>query len=99
MKHLVGKQQTKKVPFMGEEVEIRKLSISEVMELQALIKKNEKSKDPLQVLRDVLRMAVVDADQLSDADFNTFPPSDLNELSELILEYCGLGQKGQEAGN
>lgn len=99
MKHLVGKQQTKKIAFMGEEVEIRKLSISEVMNLQTIIKKNEKSKDPLQVLRDVLRMAVVDADQLTDEDFNSFPPSDLNELSEAILDYCGLLQKGEPAGN
>lgn len=98
MKHLVGKPQTKKVPFMGDEVEIKKLSVAEVMELQELIKKAAKSKDQLQVLRDVLRLAVVGADEMSDDDFNTFSPIDLNELSEEVLVYCGLSNK-EEAGN
>jgi hypothetical protein len=33
MKHLVGKRITKKVPFMGDEVEIIKLSVGQVLEV------------------------------------------------------------------
>lgn len=98
MKHLVGKAQTKKVPFAGGEVEIKKLSVAEVMELQELIKKASKSKDQLQILRDVLRLAVIGTEEMTDEDFNTFSPVDLNALSEEVLVYCGLSNK-EEAGN
>lgn len=93
MKHLVGKSQTKKVEFMGDEVEIKKLSVAEVMELQEIIKKASKSKDPLQVLKDVLRISVVGAEELNDEDFNSFSPVDLNELAQEVLVYCGLSEK------
>lgn len=99
MKHLVGKVQTKKVAFMGDEVEIRKLPVSEILELQEHIQKASEAGDQLGLLRHVLRVAVIGADELTDEDFNTFPPSDLNGLVEEILEFCGLSSKGGEAGN
>jgi hypothetical protein len=98
MKHLVGKPQTKKVEFVGDEVEIKKLSVSQVMELQEIIKKAAKSKDQLQVLRDILRIAVVGAEEMTNEDFDTFSPVDLNHLAEEILSYCGLSDKS-EVGN
>jgi len=39
MKHLVGKKIGKKVSFMDDEVEILKLSVSEVLEVQKIIEK------------------------------------------------------------
>jgi hypothetical protein len=100
MKHLVGKVITKKVPFMGDEVEVRKMSVSEVMKIQELVKKANKSKSEdaqLGLLRDVIRLAVIGADEITDEDFNTFPIGELSELSNEILSFSGLGDTA--AGN
>ena len=94
MKHLVGKQITKKVSFMGDEVEVKKLSVNEVFDVQALVKKLNKSKnedDQITLLRDVIRIAVLGAADLTDEDFNTFPISELSELTEEILSFSGMG--------
>lgn len=93
MKHLVGKQITKKVPFMGDEVEIKKLSVKEVIKVQDLTKAATKSKDEtsqLGLLKDVIRLAVVGADELTDEDFDQFPIGELNDVSNEILKYSGL---------
>jgi hypothetical protein len=100
MKHLVGKQITKKVPFMGDEVEIRKMSVAEVMKIQELVKKATKSKEDsaqLGLIKDVIRLAVVDANELTDEDFDQFPIGELNDVSNSILEYSGL--LGADSGN
>lgn len=93
MKHLVGKLVTKKVPFCGDEVEIKKLSVSEVLKVQSLVTKTSKSKDEkdqISLLRDILRIAVVGAEDMTDADFDTFPLGELSEITESILAFSGL---------
>ena len=95
MKHLVGKVITKKVPFMEDEVEIRKLSVNEVFQVQKLVTKSSKSKSEdaqLGLLRDVIRMSVVDAADLTDEDYNTFPIAELSLLTEAVIEFSGIGQ-------
>jgi len=94
MKHLVGKLVTEKVPFMGDEVEVKKLTVGEVMGLQKVIEKAAKSKDDqaqLKLLCDVIKIAVVGAEELTDEDFNTFPIQELTGLSEQIMRLSGLG--------
>jgi len=100
MKHLVGKVITKKYSFMDDEVEVRKLSVSEVFKVQELVKKSSKKSDDasqLGLLRDVIRLAVVGAENLSDEDFDQFPLGELSNLSNNILAFSGLGNS--EAGN
>jgi len=100
MKHLVGKVIKKKVPFMGDEVEIRKLSVAEVMDVQKMVNKATKAKGDdaqLGLLRDVIRLATIGAEEITDADFNTFPIAELNDLSTAILGFSGLGD--EETGN
>lgn len=100
MKHLVGKVIKKKVPFMGDEVEIRKLSVAEVMEVQKMVNKATKAKGDdaqLGLLRDVIRLATIGAEEITDKDFNTFPIAELNDLSTAILGFSGLGD--EETGN
>jgi len=100
MKHLVGKVIKKKVPFMGDEVEIRELSVAEVMDVQKMVNKATKAKGEdaqLGLLRDVIRLATIGAEEISDEDFNTFPIAELNELSTAILGFSGLGD--EETGN
>jgi len=100
MKHLVGKVITKKVSFMSDEVEIRKMSVKEVMGVQELVKKANKSKSDdsqLGLLRDLIRLAVVGAEEISDEDFNSFPIGELSDLSNEVLAFSGLGET--PAGN
>lgn len=94
MKHLVGKKITKKFPFMGDEVEVRQLSVKEVFTVQDIIKKSQKSKanesNQAELLRNIIKIAVVGAEELTDEEFDGFPIAALNELSENILQFSGL---------
>jgi hypothetical protein len=94
MKHLINKELTEKVPFMGDEVEVRKLTVGTIMDLQKIIQKAEKSKDDkaqLKLLCDIIKVAVVGAEELTDADFESFPLSELTELSNHVMRVSGLG--------
>ena len=94
MKHLVGKLITKKVPFMGDEVEVKKLTVGEILELQKVIAKVGESDDAekqIGLLRDIIKVAVIGADELTDADFQTFPIEELNKLSNSVMSLSGLG--------
>jgi hypothetical protein len=100
MKHLVGKTITEKVPFMGDKVEVKKLTVGEILALQEVITKVGDSTDAkaqLGLLRDIIKVAVIGADELSDEDFDTFPIEELNKLSNKVMELSGLG--GNTEGN
>ena len=93
MKSLVGKKVTKTVKFMEEDITITRLSVKEVLEVQEIVKKSQKSKSSdsqVSLLRDVIRVAVDEAKELSDDDFDSFPIGELTELTEAILVYSGL---------
>jgi hypothetical protein len=92
MKKLVGKSMTKKTKFLGEEIVIKKLSVAQVMELQAKFKETENSEDnSMEILKTVIRQSTEDGDQLSDEEFNEFPVEELSNLSAEILKFSGLG--------
>jgi len=94
MKHLVGKELSEKVPFMGDEVEVRKLTVGKIMDLQKLITKAEKSKAEdaqLRLLCDIIKVAVVGAEGLSQEDFENFPLAELTDLSGHVMRVSGLG--------
>jgi hypothetical protein len=100
MKHLVGKTITDKVPFMGDKVEVKKLTVGEILALQEVITKVGDSTDAkaqLGLLRDIIKVAVIGADELSDDDFDTFPIEELNRLSNKVMELSGLA--GGTEGN
>jgi len=106
MKHLANKVLSEKVPFMGDEVEIRKLTVQEVRKVQELVSDNLKpkkgqSKDEagLGLMRGILRIAVVGAEEMTDEDFDSFPLVELNELSNQVLRISGLGDQGASEGN
>lgn len=92
MKHLVGKLMTKKVKFMGEEVEIKKLSVGEVVEIQNRSKgAGEDEKASLELLEYVISSSVKGAEELTSEDFQKFPVDELSKLSNEILVFSGLG--------
>jgi hypothetical protein len=99
MKHLVGKKITEKVEFMGDTVEIKKLTVSEVITIQDLIKKVQNKKDEyddINLIKDVIRKAVVGAEEITDEEFNDFPIGELTTLSSNIMSIAGLAT---ESGN
>ena len=95
MKHLVGKEITRKVAFMGEEVEVRNLTVGQAREIEALTKEvnaqPEEDRDHLGLLRQVIRLAVVGAEELTDEEIDTFPISELTALSQAIMSADALG--------
>ncbi len=94
-KDLVGKKMTKPTKFMGEDVKISKLSVAEVMEIQARAKELEggADNDGFSVLKVVIRSAVEGASEISDEDFNAFPMDELAKLSAEIMKFSGIGQE------
>jgi hypothetical protein len=102
MKHLVGlKQKTVKVPFMETEtVEVKKLTVAQVKLFQSKLvesKDKEDEESGLRIQREVIRMAVVGAEELTDEELDAFPLDDLSKLVQKILELAGV--KSQDEGN
>jgi len=91
MKQFVGKVKTKKVPFMDDEVEIKVLTVGDIRAIEAKTKElsaeagEDGDVDQLEILRFVLRLAVVGAEEMADEDFDTFPVGELSSLSEEII--------------
>jgi len=102
MKHLVGKGMSKQVDFMDDKVNIKKLSVAEIMKIQDHGKK-AKEGDELSVLRAMIRLAVEEAKDLKDAEIDSFPLDELSKLGAEIVQYSGMaGQQASgevEAGN
>jgi hypothetical protein len=94
MKALVGKRITKKVAFMGDKVEISKLTLSEVTSIQDFAKEaeNDDSKG-LELLKMVIRMSVEGASDLTDDDFNTFPLEEISSIAEQVMSFSGMRQE------
>ena len=94
MKALVGKSVSKKVKFMDSQVTVRKLNVSQVMEIQKAAEElKEDSDDGFDVLKTVVRLAVADADDISDEEFLQFPIDELAKLSSEIMKFSGMADK------
>lgn len=89
MKHLVGKTVTKTVEFMDDKVQIKQLSVKDVMELQELLKDATET-DSIDTIGVIIRAGVVGAEDMSDDDLQSFPVGELMALSQEIMAYCGL---------
>jgi hypothetical protein len=93
-KDLVGKRMSKTVKFMGEDVKINKLSVAEVLDIQAKAKSiGENEQEGLSVLKTVISSAVEGASEIADEDFNKFPMDELSKLSNEIMKFSGIGQE------
>jgi len=96
-KSLVGKKLTKSITFMGQKVDIKKLSVAEVMEIQAKAKDAEKDeKENFNILKLVIRSAVEGTEDVEDSDFDKFPLDELTNLANEIMKYSGI--RGDDAG-
>jgi hypothetical protein len=91
IKNLIGRKMSREVKFMGENVTISKLSVSEVMEIQEKARKLEQEESAgLDVLMTVIRSSVEGADELTDQDFESMPMDELAKLSGEIMKFSGI---------
>ena len=83
---------------MGHDIEIRPLSVAQVKVFQDNIKSREESQSidyneqGLQSQRDLIRMGVVGAKDLTDEELDQMSLSDMNSLANEILKYTGLSE-------
>ena len=93
------KQAVKKVKFLGQEVDLVKLSVGQVMAIQELSKKIEAAEDKNQghvdLLIQMVRMGAPEFEEISDEDIMQLPMEELSELSNEIMKYSGLGNKSK----
>ena len=102
LKDLVNKRITKSTKFMGEDIKISKLTVSEITEIREAAKKAKDSgndDDNIDILKQIVMKSVEGGDTLGDEDFNNFPMDDLSKLSNEIMKFSGLdnqeGAKGK----
>jgi len=94
IKSFVGRKMEKSIKFMGQDLKIKKLLVSEVLEIQAKAKVVEKEEsEGLDLLKLVIRSAAEGGQDLTDEDFNQFPIDELSKLSEEIMRFSGLGKE------
>jgi hypothetical protein len=97
IKGLVGRKMTKTTKFVGEDIKINKLSVSQVLEIQDVAKNSsEEPNSGLELLKKVIRMSVDGGYDLSDDDFKEFPMDELSKLSNEIMKFSGIaGDQGK----
>lgn len=97
IKSLVGKSVSKNVKFMGVDVSISKLSVSQVMEIQEKAKEGaDQDNSALAVLQLIVSQAVDGASELTTEDFMSFPMDELSKLSNEIMKFSGVtGDQGK----
>ena len=98
LKALVGRKMKKTIKFMGENVEIMKLSVADVKEIQELAQEINKAEDDekkeslnFELIRKTVRSAVVGGEELEDADFENFPMDELSQLVDQVFKFSGMG--------
>ena len=93
IKGLVGKKVSKEVKFLGENIKISKLLVSEVIEIQNKAKQlKDEETEGLELMKTVIRAAVEGGEDLTEEDFKNFPIDDLRKLAEEVMRYSGLGR-------
>lgn len=91
MKHIKIVDITKKIPFMGQEVEIKQLTVKGVKDLQVSLSGKDANLNALETLATIFKNTVIGADEMTNEEFEAFPIQALTELSNEILKFNGLG--------
>jgi len=99
LKELANKRINKEVSFMGEKINVRKLSVNEVMEVQRKAKELEKidteenPEEALSVLKVIISVGVEGGEELDSEDFGKFPMDELSSLANAVMLHSGMGDK------
>ena len=89
---------TKNVNFVGEKLDITKLTVAQVMEIQELSANfgdAPTEADNLKILTTVIRSGAAELRELTDEEFNGFPLDELSKLSNEIMKFSGLVKEGK----
>jgi hypothetical protein len=92
----VGLTTNKTTKFLGLDIEINKLSINQVLAVQAVTKAAEADTSDasgIKILRAVVTAGAKELSSVSELDFQDFPMEDLATLSNEIMGYSGLLHK------
>jgi hypothetical protein len=87
---------TKSIKFLGQSIDIQKLSVSQVLGIQERAKELEvdpSEEGNLGMLYLVCKMGAKELEDLDDSEFREFPMDELSSLSAEILKFSGLSQK------
>jgi hypothetical protein len=104
MRNLIGKvRATTEVEFLGEKLEVASLTVGEIRRFQKFVKdsqKDESEDGALGIQRELIRLGVVGAADMTDEELDGFPIKALSQLAKDILEHNGLdSEKSGEVGN
>ena len=94
----LGLNQKQKIKFMEQDLDIKKLSVAEVLEIQALAKQvedNPNEENNMMVLCKVIQQGAAELSDLTDEEMRTFPMDELSKLSTAIMKYSGLLNKDE----
>ena len=92
----IGSVSKKTVKFMEKDLEISKLTINQVIRIQAITREAEASEGDnsgIKILSAVIREGAAELKDLSQEDLQDFPMEELTILSNEIMEFSGLVQK------
>lgn len=95
LKDLVDKKIKKSYEFMGQKIEITKLSVNQVFDIQEQVKEVQSreggsERESLSLIRSVITMSVDEFGELSEDDFFSLPLDELTKLSDRIMQYSGM---------
>lgn len=80
---------TVKVRFLGENIDVVKMNVAEVEDFQKALK-GAKDEEGIKIQRDIVRLGVPEARDLTDDELNQFPMDDFIKLAEEILKQAGI---------
>jgi hypothetical protein len=92
----IGTKVSKKVKFMGQDIDICKLTITQVMKIQAqakVLEENGSETENLKLLSIVVQEGAKELSDLTTEQLYEFPMDELTTLSNEIMKYSGLGNK------
>jgi len=88
----LGQRVTKKVKFVELDIEISKLTMGQVNEVQAKARALAETPDGdnLELLVMVVKFGAPELSDVSDEEFLNFPLDELTKLSAAIMQFSGL---------
>ena len=105
MRNLIGSTSiTKSYDFMGQKnsVKIRKLTGSQVKEFQKFVdslKDVAADQQGTRVQNAIIRLGVVDADDMTDEELDSFPLDEVSKLAVEVLTFSGIDTNKAAEGN
>jgi hypothetical protein len=88
-----GAKASKKTKFVGQDIDIVKLTVSQALQVQDVVKLAEGDDNPdanLNILLTVLKFGAPDLVDMTLDDLKEFPMQDLTLLSSEIMKHSGM---------